>query len=158
MQKTVKTPEVQFVDKVADVRTDLQRDARHLSEHAENSRVPRVQFIDNLEGDPTVMQRHMSTIQRAQHPDVAAFMLDTDDPCNSAVGQDDSDKLNEELARENMKRKADKKAANGSDRERFKDMVLPPSQPCFNAGECSIASSDERRDEVGDGSTEGGSR
>ena len=60
--------------------------------------LPRVQFIDNLEGDPTVMQRHMSTIQRAQHPDVAAFMLDTDDPCNSAVGQDDSDKLNEELA------------------------------------------------------------
>ena len=99
--------------------------------------LPRVQFIDNLVGDPTVMQRQVSTIQSAQHPDVTEFMLDTDDPRHSAVGQDDSDELNEELARENMKR-TPKKAANGSDRERFKDLVLPSSQSCFTAAECSM--------------------
>ena len=61
-----------------------------------------MQFIDRLVDDPTVLQRQLPTIQGVQHymqhdkeMDVRAFMLDADELCQSAIGKDDSDQLNE---------------------------------------------------------------
>ena len=83
--------------------------------------VPRVQFIDKLVDDPTVMQRQLPTFQGVQHymqhdkeVDVRAFMLDADELCQSAIGQDDSDELNEaadevQLEHENDKRSLSKR-------------------------------------------------
>ena len=111
--------------------------------------VPRVQFIDRVVDDPAVMQREAFNIEareliedesvgvkrqefeRPLSPKKRRLPVETESGFQSG-GQFDLDAE--------------------SNHERFKDLVLPSSQPCLCV---SIASSDEGGDEAEDGSTEG---
>ena len=166
--KTAEIPKVQSINKMVDIPVSLQRNVSTFQITQKTVEVPRVQFIDKLVGDPTFMQRQVSTIQAAQSPNVPAFMLDTDGLCLLATGQDGSVELNEaadddRLQHENKRRRLPKlieavfesrsteckEVADGLDFERFEDLVLPPSQSCFDP----VESLEEARDDGREGKT-----
>ena len=92
---------------------NLQRHVPIIQSTQKTVEVRRVQFVDKLVDDPTFMRGQVSIIQAAQSPNVPACMLDTDDLCHPAIGQEDSDELNEaadddQLEHENNKRRLPK--------------------------------------------------
>ena len=110
-----------------------------------------MQFIDKLVDDPTVMQRPVSTTQAAQDDmrhideevDVTALtqrevptIPDADDPCLDETADENR------LKHENIKRRLPM----ATEVERFEDLVLPPSQPRFDAVESWEESRDNDRE------------
>ena len=107
------------------------------------------------------MQAAQYYMQYDKVVDVSAFMLDIDSRCHSAMGQDDSDDLNEaadevQLEHENEKRSLSKRtetvlkeSTEGSGLKQFEGLVLPSSRSCLQRKTfcVGIASSGEEGEE-----------
>ena len=125
VQKAVEVPRVQYIDKVADISVDIQR---------QMSTIQAVQYIDEVVDVPVPTQS------------VAPTIPDTDDLCLNETADEDG------LEHENKKRRLPTPAeavsesrADESDFDRFDDLVLP--SPEGKTLFVSIASGDEAEDE-----------
>ena len=123
VQKTVEVPNVQYIDKVADIPVDVQR---------RGSTIQDTQYISEVEDVPVPTQ---SIVPRVP-----------DDPCLSETA--DEDRLEHESKKRRFPMPAEAVSESGADEsdiERFDDLVLPSSEgkTLF----VSIASGDEAEDE-----------
>ena len=125
VQKTVEVPRVQYINKVADISVDMQR---------QGSTIQAAQYIDEVV-DVSVPKQS-----------VAPTVPDTDDLCLNETADEDG------LEHENKKRRLPTPAeavsesrADESDFDRFDDLVLP--SPEGKTLFVSIASGDEAEDE-----------
>ena len=125
VQKTVEVPRVQYIDKVADIPVDLQRQwsTNQASQHD----------IDEVGHVPVPTQNVTPTIP------------DTDDLCLDETA--DEDRLEEENKKRKLPTPAEavsESRANESDFDRFDDLVLP--SPAGKTLFMNIASDDEAKD------------